>query len=853
MTRQLQKGENISLANVNELIVGMKWIKKANSQTEIENINSGAFMLNSDNKITQKSDFIFHTQPISTNNAIIFKNHLFKVTLNQIPESIIKVSCIVAFNQLLEQQNFGLFKVVIKIFDFYNKQELLSFTLEDATVETALIMGYLYRHQQQWKFKAIGQGYASGLKTLANNFGMSLDSPVKPKNTILLNKIRLINLSEKHIRSIASEAIFESARAYYQHDKIVNFEYDDKNFTINSQVKDNQDIYSLLINEKNNDLQIESNCNCKIFPCEHHVAVLLTYLHHKEENNTIEVTGHGQEINQAVAENKTTPENNSSKAPFWEHQYVYSYSAINNASTEQLGFYHYFKNQILDKNYVDLEGNLNYAFILLFDFVQEYNNHKNFEVIESQLTRLWQYYLKTKTYCISELEKIKNGNGSLQYSNPFALGDCYREKLGLTNEQVKLLNRMYYCKNKFSEIDQCLAGMIKVFLIAVCQLEKIYLAQDQSFESYFVYLLDLIARKEYKYRKNSSNYQGLLNQSVIHYHIIFKQCENNLRDLYCYGKKINVNIEYRNNEIQEEFNCLILKVNEIFNSNLNAIKIPDTETEIKLNGLNKSRWRVKFEKLVAEFKPTEKTLFINDVKTLAELNKNNPTIKNLFLDAFKFIKAQCKESALIFYCYYVYYHYNSSETAHKSLTKAEQKLLFATSQQQEKFDKTISNLIENRNIEQALLETNSLYKIERKTIQLNRESIKQVHENYINTVNLLNTYLQDDVEQVVTDDGMQNVASNLLHKDTLSQSILVSNIGLNVHQLEILKIFATNSYTVSQTEIEKIAKEKSLFKNQLIDSINEICYEHLDDILIEEENDYYVINETYYQRIIEAC
>ena len=53
-----------------------------------------------------------------------------------------------------------------------------------------------------------------------------------------------------------------------------------------------------------------------------------------------------------------------------------------------------------------------------------------------------------------------------------------------------------------------------------------------------------------------------------------------------------------------------------------------------------------------------------------------------------------------------------------------------------------------------------------------------------------------------------------------------------------------------QSEFELFAKSKGAFKNQLIENINDICFERLDDLLIEEDEDYYTINQNYYQKLL---
>jgi hypothetical protein len=64
-----------------------------------------------------------------------------------------------------------------------------------------------------------------------------------------------------------------------------------------------------------------------------------------------------------------------------------------------------------------------------------------------------------------------------------------------------------------------------------------------------------------------------------------------------------------------------------------------------------------------------------------------------------------------------------------------------------------------------------------------------------------------------------------------------------------LELFAKSNFSIPQNELELFAKSKGIFKNQLVESINETCYDFLDDVLIEEEDDYYIINTNYFQSI----
>jgi tellurium resistance protein TerD len=231
MTRQLQKGENIVLANLNsiadlnEIVVAIKWIQKVDTQATSE-INACAFMLNENDKITTQTDFIFENELVSTHHAIVLKNKMFKVTLNKIPQSITRIPFALNIKKTERKNSFNSFKIITKVFNLQTKQELASYIIDDATTETALITVVLYRHQQQWKLKAVGQGYASGLETLAKNFGVDysdniIDLAIQNKNKSLPNAIQLKNLTEKILRDFAGENIFEQGKSSVHYPQIL--------------------------------------------------------------------------------------------------------------------------------------------------------------------------------------------------------------------------------------------------------------------------------------------------------------------------------------------------------------------------------------------------------------------------------------------------------------------------------------------------------------------------------------------------------------------------------------------------------------------------------------------------------
>jgi tellurium resistance protein TerD len=168
MTEILKKGENIALFKVapqlNEIIVAIKWLTKSNNKTEFD-IDSSAFLLTEQNKVRNDADFIFYNQPNAPDNSVILKNTIFKISLNAIANDIHKLSFVLTLHDAkLKQQNFGMLdNISIEVFNFVDKQKIASYTLNDMGLETALVLGTLYRYNREWKFKAIGQGYNDGL------------------------------------------------------------------------------------------------------------------------------------------------------------------------------------------------------------------------------------------------------------------------------------------------------------------------------------------------------------------------------------------------------------------------------------------------------------------------------------------------------------------------------------------------------------------------------------------------------------------------------------------------------------------------------------------------------------------
>ena len=560
--------------------------------------------------------------------------------------------------------------------------------------------------------------------------------------------------------------------------------------------------------------------------------------------------------------------------PYWAHHYVYSYSEINSASIEQKKFYETFKISFLNGDYFDLEGNSNYAFILLFDLLNEYESHKDTSKLESQLKTLGQCYPKTKSYAVSFLIQKLEDNGdneavsrlrtydSYGYQNYnidydyWRLGSKYKTKLNLSDEEVNLLNKLWYPTNNFCSIEFCCLEILKLYISVIAELKANYIAEGTTIEAQFLEVADVIARKHFKYKNGSQNYKFCIETTPNEFYPhIFKHCENAVREYYGHKRKINTDTYYTSSEVKTEFETKIIsKVSGLISRLISKVSTPDEATEIELNSQSTNRWKIKFEELTTHYNEKPKD-FIDSIVNLGKLNKKNPSIENIFFEASKFIAKYDKESALALYVHYLYHDLKSATFDNKQLTKTIQKSLFKTNEQLHDFEIIVSELIKDKDLEKALINVSKVYEVKRKKIQLDSASIKEVQQQHSGTVELLNEYLKDDFEDENNSIKSQEINNEEIKieitqkSENTVDSAFLSSLSFSPIHLSALELFTKSNFSVPQSEIEVFAKSKGIFKNQLIESINETCYDLLDDVLIEEEDDYYTINTNYFKRI----
>jgi tellurium resistance protein TerD len=191
MALSLQKGGNLSLDKVapglTEVLVGLGWDPRSTDGQEFD-LDASAFMLNSAGKVRGEADFIFYNQAASTCKSVLHTgdnrtgegegdDESLIVNLPKVPADIEKIVFVVTIHDAeARRQNFGqVGGAFIRIVNQAGGAELVRFDLaEDAATETAMNFAELYRNNGEWKFRAVGQGYAGGLKAMCGQFGLNL-------------------------------------------------------------------------------------------------------------------------------------------------------------------------------------------------------------------------------------------------------------------------------------------------------------------------------------------------------------------------------------------------------------------------------------------------------------------------------------------------------------------------------------------------------------------------------------------------------------------------------------------------------------------------------------------------------
>jgi tellurium resistance protein TerD len=191
MAISLQKGGNVSLSKTDpglvNALVGLGWDARSTDGAAFD-LDASVFLVGETGKVLSDGHFIFYNQKTSPDGSVVHSgdnttgagegdDETVSINLPGVDAQIQRIVFAVTIHEAeARKQNFGMVRnAFMRVVNKDSNTELARFDLsEDYSTETAMVFGEVYRNGAEWKFKAVGQGFAGGLKALATDHGVNV-------------------------------------------------------------------------------------------------------------------------------------------------------------------------------------------------------------------------------------------------------------------------------------------------------------------------------------------------------------------------------------------------------------------------------------------------------------------------------------------------------------------------------------------------------------------------------------------------------------------------------------------------------------------------------------------------------
>ncbi|MFL6073404.1 MAG: TerD family protein [Mycobacteriales bacterium] len=191
MAVTLAKGGNVSLSKeapgLTAVAVGLGWDVRTTMGADFD-LDASALLVGSNGKVLSDSHFVFYNNLASPDGSVQHTgdnltgegegdDETINVELSSVPAEVEKIVFPVSiYDAPARNQSFGQVRnAYIRVVNRSNDSEIARYDLtEEASAETAMVFGELYRYNGEWKFRAVGQGYANGLAGIARDYGVNV-------------------------------------------------------------------------------------------------------------------------------------------------------------------------------------------------------------------------------------------------------------------------------------------------------------------------------------------------------------------------------------------------------------------------------------------------------------------------------------------------------------------------------------------------------------------------------------------------------------------------------------------------------------------------------------------------------
>ena len=191
MAISLTKGGNVNLSKeapgIAKTTIGLGWNPRVTDGQAFD-LDAIAFLVGENGKVRMETDFIFFNNLKSADGSVVHNgdnrtgegdgdDETLSIDLSKVPADVAKVIfAVTIYEGATRNQNFGqVSDAYIRVVNDAGGSEIARFDLsEDGSTETAMVFGELYKNAGEWKFRAIGQGFAGGLGPLAASYGVAV-------------------------------------------------------------------------------------------------------------------------------------------------------------------------------------------------------------------------------------------------------------------------------------------------------------------------------------------------------------------------------------------------------------------------------------------------------------------------------------------------------------------------------------------------------------------------------------------------------------------------------------------------------------------------------------------------------
>ncbi len=192
MAINLSKGERIDLTKSNpglkRAIIGLGWDTNKYSGGYDFDLDASAFLVGANGRVNNDKDFIFYNNLEGGNGSVIHTgdnrtgdgdgdDEQIIIDFTKVPDGIHTVAITVTIHDAIPRaQNFGqVSNAYVRLVNEDTNEEVLRYNLgEEFSIETAVVVCEIYRHDGEWKFNAVGSGFQGGLAALCTNYGLQV-------------------------------------------------------------------------------------------------------------------------------------------------------------------------------------------------------------------------------------------------------------------------------------------------------------------------------------------------------------------------------------------------------------------------------------------------------------------------------------------------------------------------------------------------------------------------------------------------------------------------------------------------------------------------------------------------------